>query len=169
MKTTKRTADTEMSVTSDADRAWKRTHGTVTDLLSLIPTPGNGRGDPFLTLSGRAAKVWLSLFAHAQGHGTWRPRPVDPSRPELTEGQQYTLTVHWTVAGLAFSTGVNRDTAGKAMKELTDGGWVRREDPRCRGQFGGIDYCLVVPASVTRADKAKVAERLRQRGVEYVG
>jgi hypothetical protein len=79
------------------------------------------------------------------------------------------LTARWTVSGLGYAMGVNRDTAGKALQELVGGGWVRREDPRDKGQFGGIDYSLCVPASATQADKAKVAESLKKRGVEYKG
>jgi hypothetical protein len=156
----------------DSNHACKRTHGTVVeDLLALIPAPmlGADRGDPFLTLTNRAAKTWLALFWHARTHGDWRPRPVDPSRPELTDGHHYTLGATWTVAGLAHATGVNRDTAGKALAELAAGGWVRRADPRNRGQFRGIDYYLCVPAHVTAADKARVAEGLKKRGVEFVG
>ena len=108
-----------------------------------------------MTLPPRAAKAHLAMFHHARKHGTWRPCPVDPSRPELTEGQQLTLTAHWTVAGLGHAMGVNRDTAGKALHELVEGGWVRREDPRNKGQFGGIDYCLTVPASVTRRGQSE--------------
>jgi hypothetical protein len=145
------------------------THGTVDDLLSLIPhpAPNKARGDPFLTLSPRAAKAWLALFSHAQQHGTWRPRPVDTSRPEQTEGQQFTLTAHWTVAGLGYALGVNRDTAGKALQELVEGGWLRREDPRNKGQFGGIDFCFTTPSAVTQADKAKVVDGLKKRGMEF--
>jgi hypothetical protein len=73
------------------------------------------------------------------------------------------------VAGLAFAAGVNRDTAGRALKELVMGGWIRREDSRSEGQFGGIDFCFTTPSTVTRADTAKVAEGLRKRGVEFVG
>ena len=151
------------------DHACKRTHGTVGDLLSLVPAPAPDKamGDPFITMSNRAAKGWLALFAHAQRHGTWRPSPVDPSRRELAEGQQLTLTAHWTVAGLGHALGVNRDTAGKALAELVAGGWVRREDPRDRGQFGGIDYSLTVPETTTVADKKRVAKGLKQRGVEF--
>ena len=149
--------------------ACNRTHGTGEDLLSLIPgpNPSKAKGDPFLTLSPRAAKAWMALFAHARQHGTWRPRPVNPLHSELTDGQQYTLTAHWTVAGLGYAMGVNRDTAGKALQELVEGGWVRREDPRNKGQFGGIDYCFTIPTTVTCAAKAKVAEGLRRRGVEF--
>jgi hypothetical protein len=92
---------------------------------------------------------------------------VDPSRPEPTAGQRLTLTAHWTVAALGHATSVNRDTAGRALAELVAGGWVRREDPRNKGQYGGIDYSLAVPASVSQADKARVAEGLRKRGIEY--
>jgi hypothetical protein len=150
-------------------RACDHTHGTVGDLLSLIPRPApeKDRGDPFLTLSPRAAKAWMALFSHARRFGTWRPRPVNPRRPELSEGQQDTLTAHWTVAGLGYAMGVNRDTAGKALQELVEGGWVRREDPRNKGQFGGIDYCFTIPTTVTCAAKAKVAEGLRRRAVEF--
>jgi hypothetical protein len=63
--------------------------------------------------------------------------------------------------------GVNRDTAGKALHELVEGGWVRRDDPRNKGQFGGIDYSFAVPTAVTQADKAKVMDGLKRRGVEY--
>jgi hypothetical protein len=63
----------------------------------------------------------------------------------------------------------NRDTAGKALQELVEGGWVRRESPRNKGQFGGIDYSFRVPVGVTQADKAKVAQGLKKRGVEYRG
>ena len=155
--------------TQDTGRACDCTHGTVGNLLALIPAPApdKARGDPFLTLSSRAAKAWLALFAHARTHGTWRPRPVDPSRPELIDDQQYTLASRWTVAGLGHAMGVNRDTAGKSLHELVEGGWVRREDPRKMGQFGGIDYSLSVPTTVTQADKVKVAEGLRKRGVEF--
>jgi hypothetical protein len=154
---------------SEAHHACEHTHGTVADLLSLIPGPvlDKAKGDPFITLSPRAAKAWLALFAHARTHGTWRPRSIDPSRPELTEDQQFTLTAHWTVAGLGHAMGVNRDTAGKALQELVAGGWVRREDPRDKGQFGGIDYCFTAPTNVTQADKTRVAEGLKKRGVEY--
>ena len=150
-------------------RACERTHGTVEDLLSLIPAPipAKAKGDPFVTMSGRAAKAWLALFAHARMHGTWQPRHVDPFRPELTEDRQHTLTVHWTVNALGFVMGVNRDTAGKALKELAQGGWIKRESPRNKGQFGGIDYSLAVPTTVTQADKSRVADGLRERGVEY--
>jgi hypothetical protein len=111
----------------------------------------------------------MALFANARMHGSWQPRQSDPLRPELSENQQFTLTAHWTVAGLAYAMGVNRDTAGKALQELVEGGWVRREDSRNKGQFGGIDFSFVVPAAVTQADKAKVMEGLKKRGVEYRG
>ena len=161
-----------MNVTdSEDDHACVCTHGTVEDLLSLIPAPApdKAKGDPFLTMSSRAAKAWFALFSHSRRYGTWRPRPVDPSWPKSTDSQQFTLSAHWTVAGLGHAMGVNRDTAGKALAELVAGGWVRREDPRDRGQFGGIDYCFTVPSSVTRADKARVADGLRKRGAEYRG
>ena len=146
--------------------ACNHTHGTVEDLLSLVPCPApdKAHGDPFVTLSPRAAKAWFALFAHAQQHGTWRLRLASP---ESTESQQFTLTAHWTVAGLGFALGVNRDTAGKALQELVEGGWLRREDPRNKGQFGGIDFCFTFPTAVTQADKAKVADGLKKRGVEY--
>ena len=151
--------------------ACNRTHGTAGELLSLIPAPAPTKtgGDPFVTLSPRAAKAWMALFAHSQQHGTWRRRPIDPTRPELTQGQQYTLAAHWTVQGLGYAMGVNRDTAGKSLQELVLGGWVRREDPRNKGQFGGIDYSLRIPTTVTQADKARVGEGLKKRGVEFVG
>ena len=154
---------------SDDDHACVCTHGTVEDLLFLTPAPAPDKamGDPFVTLTPRAAKAWLALFAHARTHGKWRPRPVDPSCPELAAGQQLTLTAHWTVAALGHAMGMNRDTAGKALHELIQGGWVRREDARDKGQFGGIDFCLTVPASTTQADRKRVAEGLKQRGVEY--
>ena len=161
-----------MLLTKDkVNHACERTHGTAGELLSLVPAPSpdKDRGDPFLTLSPRGAKAWLALFSHARMHGDWRPRQVDPSRPELTEDQQYVLAAHWTVAGLGYDMGLNRDSAGKALKELVEGGWVRREDSRNRDQFGGIDYSLRVPTSVTQADKLKVAEGLQKRGVEYKG
>ena len=43
--------------------ACNRTHGTVDDLLSLIPGPNasKSKGDPFVTLSPRAAKGSRSL------------------------------------------------------------------------------------------------------------
>jgi hypothetical protein len=47
------------------------------------------------------------------------------------------------------------------------GGWLRREDPRNKGQFGGIDFCFTTPTAVTQADKAKVVDGLKKRGVEY--
>ena len=151
--------------------ACNRTHGTVGDLLALVPRPAADKptGDPFLTMSARAAKAWMALFGHAQRNGTWRPRPVDPSRPELTEGQPLTLSSHWTVAGLAHALGVNRDTAGKVLQDLVEGGWLRREDSRNRGQYGGIDFCFTTPAAVTCADKAKVVDGLKKRGVEFKG
>jgi hypothetical protein len=160
---------TNMTV-SEADRACDCTHGTVVEhLLSLIPAPSNTHGDPFLVLSPRAAKAWLALFWHARQHGSWQARSIDPARPELTEDQEYILGARWTVAGLAFATGTNRDTAGKAIKELASGGWIRREDQRSRGQFGGIDYAFCTPATITQADKVKVVDGLRKRGVEFVG
>ena len=151
------------------DRACKRKHGTAGELLSLVPAPAfdKATGDPFLTLTPRAAKAWLALFAYSRTHGTWRPSHVDSARPELAEGQQHVLSAHWTVAGLAYAIGANRDTAGKALKELILGGWVRREDPRNKGQFGGIDICFTTPSAVSRADKARVADGFRKRGVEY--
>ena len=63
--------------------------------------------------------------------------------------------------------GVNRDTAGRALQELVEGGWIRRECARNKGQFGGIDYSFSIPSSVTQADKSKVADALKKRGVEY--
>ena len=54
------------------------------------------------------------------------------------------------------------------MQELLEGGWIRREDQRSRGgQFGGIDYALCTPTSITQADKKRVAKGLKQRGMEY--
>ena len=159
-----------MNTASDAHHACKRTHGTAgDDLLALIPSPApsKAKGDPFLTLTPRAAKAWMALFSHARTHGAWQPRPTDPSRPELAEPQQYILGARWTVAGLAHALGVNRDTAAKGMRELVQGGWVRRQDQRNMGQFGGLDYSLAVPASVTQADKVKVAEGLKQRGLAF--
>jgi hypothetical protein len=155
--------------TEDTDRACNHTHGTVGGLLALIPAPapGKAKGDPFVTLSGRAAKAWLALFAHARTHGDLRPRPVDPSRPELIDDQQYTLASRWTVAGLGHAMGVNRDTAGKALHELVEGGWVRREDPRKTGQFGGIDYVLVMPTTVTQADCSATITLSLQRQLEF--
>lgn len=152
-----------------ANHACSPTHGTVESLLLLVPRPAVNKttDDPFLTLSPRAAKAWLALFAHARRHGTWQSRPIDSSRPELTAGPELALSAHWTVAGLGYAMGVNRDTAGKALQELVAGGWVRRDDPRNKGQFGGIDYSLAVPTTVTHADKAKVMDGLRKRGVEY--
>ena len=119
----------------DSDRACDCEHGTVVDLLGLIPGPalGEANGDLFLTLSSRAAKAWLALFSHARRHGTWTRRLVDPLRPAVVDRSQYTLTAHWTVSGLAYSLGVNRDTAGKALRDLIEGGWVRREDPAQQG------------------------------------
>ena len=149
-------------------RACDRTHGTVGDLLSLVPRPAPEKSsDPFLTLSPRAAKAWMALFAHARRHGTWRPQPTSPLHLETAEDRKYTLIAHWTVAGLGHALGVNRDTAGKALQELVEGGWVRREDPRNKGQFGGIDFYLTTPTSVTCADRARVAVGLKKRGVEY--
>ena len=87
-----------------ADHACVCTHGTAGDLLGLVPGPAFGieRGDPFVTMSCRAAKTWLCLFCYARAHGIWRPCLVDPSRPELSNGQQqYVLCAHWTVAGLS--------------------------------------------------------------------
>jgi hypothetical protein len=71
------------------------------------------------------------------------------------------------VAGLGYVLGVNRDTAGKALHELVEGGWLRREDPRNKGQFGGIDFCFTTPSAVTQADKAKVVDGLKKRGMEF--
>jgi hypothetical protein len=169
METTMETQINSNTQSEAGLRACNHTHGTVEDLLSLIPDPKpcKAKGDPFITLSPRAAKAWLALLAHAQQHGTRRPRPVDPFRPELTEGQQFTLTAHWTVAGLGYALGVNRETAGKALHELVEGGWLRREDLRNKGQFGGIDYCFTIPTTVTQADKAKVKNGLKKRGVEF--
>jgi ribosomal protein S25 len=154
---------------SDTDHACNRKHGTVEDLLSLIPAPAptKANGDPFVCLSPRAAKAWLALFAHAQEHGTWQPSQVNPMQPELSEEKQFILTAHWTVHGLGYAMGVNRDTAGKALQELADGGWIRRESSRIKGQFGGIEYSFTIPSSVTQADKSKVAKALKKRGVEY--
>ena len=150
--------------------ACDRTHGTVGDLLSLVPRPApeKSRGDPFLTLSPCAAKAWMALFA-ARPAARDLAATTSRSTPslKLTDGQQYTLTAHWTVAGLGHAMGVNRDTAGKALQELVEGGWVRREDPRNKGQFGGIDFCFTTPTSITCADKARVAKGLKKRGVEY--
>ena len=149
--------------------ACERKHGTVVELLALIPDQdvSKARGDPFITMSGRPPRRgWPCL--RMRRHGAWQPRRIDPLRPELSEGE-LELTAHWTVHALGYAMGANRDTAGKAMKELMEGGWVRREDPRNKGQFGGIDYTLVVPNAVTQADRYKVAAGLKKRGIEYRG
>jgi hypothetical protein len=53
------------------------------------------------------------------------------------------------------------------LAPTAEGGWVRREDPRNQGQFGSIDYCFAVPTTVTHADKAKVLDGLKRRGLEF--
>jgi hypothetical protein len=158
-----------MGTSQDPSRACECTHGSVEDLLFFVPSPvfGKDKGDPFITMSSRAAKAWLALFGHARRHGTWQPPHVDPLRPELSEGQRNTLMAFWTVNGLGHAMGVNRDTAGKALKELVQGGWVKIRTPRNKGQFGGIAYSFSVPMSVTQADKARVTEGLKKRGIEY--
>ena len=151
------------------DHAKIRLHGTADDLLSLVPgpDPAKNEDDPFLILSGRAALAWLALFSHARLHGSWSPRKADPNRPEL--GGQLELTAHWTVQGLGYAMGTDRVTAGKAVKELVEGGWIRRENLRNKGQFGGMDYTLCVPGGITQGAKRRVAEKLKKRGVEYRG
>ena len=73
--------------------ACNRTHGTVEDLLSLVPCPAADKdtGDPFLTLSPRWQKRGSRSSPRA---GAWHLAATasDPSRPELTEGSHIALT-----------------------------------------------------------------------------
>ena len=87
-------AETQTATVSEDDHACVCTHGMVVEhLISLVPAPASDKaqGDPFITLSPRAAKAWLALFSHARTHGTWQTRPTDPSRPELAQGQEHIL------------------------------------------------------------------------------
>lgn len=150
------------------DRVKKPLHGTVEDLLGLIPGPDATENyDPFLTLSGRGALTWLALFAHARRFGSWKIHEIDTKDLEL--GGELGLTAHWTVQALGHAMGTDRVTAGKGLKELVENGFVRIEKPRDKGQFGGIDFTLRHPHGVTQAARHKVAETLRKRGVEYKG
>jgi hypothetical protein len=151
------------------DHVKKPLHGKVEDLLWLIPGPDASKndGDPFLTLSGRAALTWLSLFAHARRFGTWKLREFDAENLEL--GRELGLTAHWTVQGLGHAMGSDRVTAGKGLKELVENGFARVEKPRNKGQFGGIDFTLRRPHGITQAARHRVAETLKKRGVEYRG
>jgi predicted transcriptional regulator len=152
----------------DADHVKKPLHGTVEDLLGLIPGPDATENyDPFLTLSGRGALTWLALFAHARRFGNWKLHEIDTKDLEL--GGELGLTAHWTVQGLGHSMGADRVTAGKGLKELVENGFVRIDKPRNKGQFGGIDFTLRRPHGITQAARHRVSETLKKRGVEYKG
>ena len=141
-------------------------HGTVEDLLGLIPGPDASKDyDPFLTLSGRGALTWLALFAHARRFGGWELR--ESKNQEL--GGEWGLTAHWTVQALGHAMGSDRVTAGHGLRELVENGFARIEKPRNKGQFGGIDFTLRRPDGITQAARHRITETLKKGGVEYKG
>ena len=94
-------------------------------------------------------------------------RPTDPS---LTAVAQKELCSVWTVGGLAYALGVNRNTAGAALQELVDYGWVRKSQGcHAGGQFHGFIYALQSPTELTGQARSKIHKRLRKKGVEYRG
>ncbi len=133
--------------------------------LALVPTPDS---PGFATISARAVQAWLALFAHAREHGVWMERP--PADPGLAAVAHKDLCGFWTVGGLAYALGVGRNTAGAALQELTDYGWVRKSQGRhAGGQFGGFTYTLQSPTELTGQARSKIRKQLRKKGVEYRG
>ena len=135
---------------SQPDHAALQPHGTADDLLRLVPGPDpQKQKDPFVSLSGRAAKCWMALFAHAQQSGEYR---------------DHEFAARWTVQELARAMGCSRDMAGGGLKELVAGGWIRREENRTEGQFNGFDYWLTMaPDKVSNANQAAAEKTWRKK------
>jgi predicted transcriptional regulator len=151
---------------SQRHHAQKTVHGKgsqAENYLELVPTPDT---PGFATISARAVQASLALLAHARQHGAWMDRT--PDDPHLAILAVKELSAFWTVGGLAHALGVNRNTAGAALQELVDYGWVRKSQGRhAGGQFRGFAYALRAPSALTEQARFKIHKRLKKKGVEY--
>jgi predicted transcriptional regulator len=141
------------------DHARETVHGGLTDptlLLALLPstdTPG------FDLMPPRAAHVLLALLAHLRVFGYVVER--NHGNFTVTEPQ-----ATWTVQGLANACGIGRNQAGKALADLVDLGYVRREDLRRNGQYGGFAYALRLPTDLTPQGKHRLKTKLKDKHVD---
>jgi len=125
-------------------------------LLSVLPsieTPG------FDLLSPRSAHVLLALIDHIRRFGYVAERhhgAFTSSEPKAT----------WTVQGVATALGIHRNQAGRALGDLTELGYLIREDLRRHGQYGGFAYALRLPADLTPQGKAKLKKLLHDKHID---
>lgn len=122
-------------------------YGTAAHRLHLlVPTPLTPGFD---LCSGRCFQVWLALFHHAEHHGRWDCPDALPDNDRyaaLKSIRTSGLAARWTVDLLAATCGVDPKTAGRAIQELRDLGWVRYSVAKDRdGMFIGIVYVLTTP------------------------
>jgi hypothetical protein len=125
-------------------------------LLAVLPgteTPG------FDLLSPRAAHALFALFDHLRKFGYIVERAYTGFR--ITEPR-----ATWTVQGVASALGIHRNQAGKALAELTEFGYLSRDDLRRIGQFGGFAYALRLPIDLSPQAKRKLKDRLRERHMD---
>ena len=133
-------------------------HGAVGTevLLSVLPsaeTPG------FDLLSPRSAHVLIALRDHIRRFGYMAERHHGDfviSEPQAT----------WTVQGVASALGIHRNQAGRALGDLTDLGYMAREDLRRHGQYGGFAYALRLPADLSPQGKAKLKKLLKDKHID---
>jgi predicted transcriptional regulator len=150
---------TESPTHAPPDHARETVHGGVTDptlLLALLPsteTPG------FDLIPPRAAHVLLALLAHLRAFGYVVER--NHGNFTVTEPQ-----ATWTVQGLANACGIGRNQAGKALADLVDLGYLRREDLRRNGQYGGFAYALRLPTDLTPQGKHRLKTKLKDKHVD---
>ena len=122
-------------------------------LLAVLPgaeTPG------FDLLTPRSTQILLALFDHLRRFGyvvERTHRDFSVREPQAT----------WTVQGVASAFGIHRNQAGKALTELTDFGYLTREDLRRIGQFGGFAYALRLPTALSPQAKRKLKDRLKEK------
>jgi MarR-like DNA-binding transcriptional regulator SgrR of sgrS sRNA len=114
--------------------------------LDLLPGPDNGG---FKLANPRCFQVVLALLHH-----TTKMYPgTNPS-----DGRE----LSWTVKQLASACGCNDRTAGRALKQLVEMGWVKTGQSRhAGGEYSGFTYKLCkMPAVMTEAAKRQQQERI---------
>lgn len=110
------------------DHARESVHGGRLDADTLLSVLPGAEPPGFDLLSPRAAHVLLALFDHLRRFGyvvERTHRDFSVKEPQAT----------WTVQGVAFALGNHCNQAGKTLAELTDFGYLMREDLRRIGQI----------------------------------
>jgi predicted transcriptional regulator len=138
------------------DHARETVHGGRPDAGTLVAVLPGAETPGFDLLSSRSAHVLLALFDHLRRFGYIAERThrdFSVKEPRAT----------WTVQAVAAALGIHRNQAGKALGELTDFGYLAREELRRIGQFGGFAYALRLPTDLTPQAKRTLKDKLREK------